>query len=98
MKIYIYKLIDPKTKEIIYIGSTFNIELRLRQHMWSCVKGKSKLSQYIRLNNIVPMIKIIYTVLPTSDHSQRIREAAITEKYYVLKYLVSGHPLMNEKF
>jgi group I intron endonuclease len=91
IKYTIYKLIDPLTNEIRYIGLTFNdLKQRLRSHCSE--KSRSHKSNWIR--KIIsqghrPIIEVVEEDISSYD------ECCEKEIYYIEKYLSGGHPLTN---
>lgn len=62
MEIYIYKLIDPLTNEVRYIGKTGNLKNRYTSHLSNAKKLKSRLANWIKFlakQNIEPIIEIV---------------------------------------
>lgn len=62
MNIYIYKLIDPISNEIRYIGKTGNLKNRFTSHLSNSKKLKSKLANWIKSlakKNLIPIMEVI---------------------------------------
>lgn len=62
MNIYIYKLIDPVSKEIRYIGKTGNMKNRFSSHISNAKKSKSHLAHWLtklRNKGLFPIMEII---------------------------------------
>lgn len=90
---YIYSLSHPDTNEIFYIGSTCkSLEERLCGHM-GAKKVNYEVYNYIRQENITPIISLIKKVNVDS------KSALLTlERKMVLKYISNGCNLMNKQF
>lgn len=59
---YIYGLKDPRTTEIKYIGSSYNPEKRLQEHIYDTKREKTKKSNWIKkllLLDLKPEIEIL---------------------------------------
>jgi hypothetical protein len=93
---YIYKLIDPITSEIRYIGQTDNIKRRYNDHMSSSLnKNSSSYNTYkscwirkILNNNLLPIIEVI-------EECDTLETSNIREKYYINKLNNDGYKLTN---
>jgi hypothetical protein len=93
---YIYKLIDPITNEIRYIGQTDNIKRRYNDHMSSSLnKNSSSYNTYkscwirkILNNNLLPIIEVI-------EECDTLEISNIREKYYINKLNNDGYKLTN---
>lgn len=62
MEIYIYKLIDPSTNEVRYVGKTGNLKNRYTSHICNAKKLKSRLANWIKSlakQNLQPVMEII---------------------------------------
>lgn len=62
MNIYIYKLVDPNTNEIRYIGKTGNLKNRFSGHLSNAKKLKSRLANWIKqlsTQNLQPIMEIV---------------------------------------
>ena len=87
-KIYIYELIDPRTKEPRYIGKTVNIKTRLQSHLKSkyvCYKN-SWIKNLIK-QNLKPVLNIIDEVNES--------EWQFWERHYISLYKSWGFNLTN---
>lgn len=91
----IYKLIDPETLEVKYIGITSReLWQRLVSHIVITTHefhNKDKKSIWIRnllIMGKIPIIKLIKEVDNNKSH---------LEYYYIRKYLNKGHKLLNIK-
>jgi hypothetical protein len=93
---YIYKLIDPTTNEIRYIGQTDNIKRRYNDHVSSSLNKNSSSynthkSCWIRKivnNNLVPIIEIV-------EECDNLEQSNIRERYYIEKLTIEGYKLTN---
>ena len=90
-KYTIYKLIDPITNDIRYIGLTFNtLKQRLKSHL-SDPGGthKGNWIRKIKRNNLRPIIDAIEDNIPT------LEMASEKEIFYIKKFTDEGHRLTN---
>lgn len=91
IKYTIYKLIDPTTNEIRYIGFTFNtLKQRLRSHCSE--KSKSHKSNWIQkliADDTKPIIESIEENILTYE------ECCEKEIFYIERYKSEGHRLTN---
>lgn len=91
IKYTIYKLIDPITNEIRYIGLTFNeLKQRLKSHCSEKSKShKSNWVQSLRNKGLKPIIESI------EDNILSYDEVCDKEIFYINKYKLEGHKLTN---
>ena len=91
VKYTIYKLIDPITNEIRYIGLTFNdLNQRLKSHCSEKSKShKSNWVQSLRKQGLKPIIESI------EDNILSYEEVCDREIFYIDKYKLEGHRLTN---
>ena len=91
IKYTIYKLIDPITNEIRYIGLTFNeLKQRLKSHCSEKSKShKSNWIQSLRNKGLRPIIESIEDDILSYD------EVCDKEIFYINKYKLEGHKLTN---
>jgi len=91
IKYTIYKLIDPISGEIRYIGLTFNtLKQRLKSHCSEKSKShKSNWVQSLRSKGLKPIIEVIESDISSYD------EVCDREIYYIDKYQLEGHKLTN---
>jgi hypothetical protein len=91
IKYTIYKLIDPISNEIRYVGLTFNdLKQRLKSHCYE--KSKSHKSNWInqlKSKGLKPLIESIESDISSYDH------VCEREIYWIDKYKSEGHPLTN---
>jgi group I intron endonuclease len=87
----IYKLIDPITNEIRYIGLTFNnLKQRLKSHCSEKSKShKSNWIQSLKKQGLKPVIESI------EDNILSYVEVCEREIFYINKYKSEGHRLTN---
>jgi len=93
---YIYKLIDPTTNEIRYVGQTNNIKRRYKNHISSSLNENSDSyntykARWIRKllkNNIKPIILIIEECLSLEESNNR-------EAFFIKKLTDDGYKLTN---
>jgi group I intron endonuclease len=91
VKYTIYKLIDPITNEIRYIGLTFNdLKQRLKSHCSEKSKShKSNWVQSLKKQGLKPVIESI------EDNILSYDEVCEREIFYINKYKSEGHRLTN---
>lgn len=93
---YIYKLIDPTTNQIRYIGQTDNIKRRYNDHISSSLNKNSSSynthkSSWVRKvvnNNLFPIIEVI-------EECNSLEQSNIRERYYIEKLTNEGYKLTN---
>lgn len=91
IKYTIYKLIDPITNEIRYVGLTFNpLRQRLKSHLSESSKShKSNWIKKLKSDGLIPIIESIEeNILSYEDVCER-------EIYWIDKLKSEGHPLTN---
>ena len=89
---YIYTLSDPDTKEVRYIGQTFQPKVRLAQHCGSQLSGKSRRAEWIRglvSEGKKPVMSIIEEVEGDYEYSMAYEER------WILHYRSIGADLTN---
>jgi group I intron endonuclease len=91
IKYTIYKLIDPISNEIRYIGLTFNdLNQRLKSHCSEKSKShKSNWIQQLKSKGLKPIIESI------EDNILSYDAVCYREIYWIEKYKSEGHPLTN---
>jgi group I intron endonuclease len=91
IKYTIYKLIDPISNEIRYIGLTFNdLKQRLKSHYSENSKShKSNWVKSLKLNGLKPIIESI------EENILSYNEVCEREIYWIDKFKSEGHPLTN---
>lgn len=93
---YIYKLIDPITNEIRYIGQTDNIKRRYNDHISSSFNEnsdcyntyKARWIRKLKSKDLSPFIEII-------EECDNLELSNIREKYYIEKLTNEGYKLTN---
>jgi hypothetical protein len=93
---YIYKLIDPTTNQIRYIGQTDNIKRRYNDHISSSLNKNSSSynthkSSWVRKvvnNNLFPIIEVV-------EECNSLEQSNIRERYYIEKLTNEGYKLTN---
>jgi len=93
---YIYKLIDPETNDIRYIGQTDNIKRRYNDHVSSSFNEnsdcyntyKARWIRKLKSKDLLPLIEII-------EECVDFIESNIREKYYIEKLTNEGYKLTN---
>lgn len=93
---YIYKLIDPITKEIRYIGQTDNLKRRFNDHLSSSTNINSASynthkSCWIRKlinNGYEPIMEIV-------DSCETLEQSNLLEKMYIEDFVEQGYRLTN---
>ena len=87
----IYLLVDPKTKEQVYVGITNNIKRRLAGHV-RCAHVPHLFEAALWYNRIADMGHVDHKILESGLTKQ---EAMEREKYWIAKKWYEGHALMN---
>ena len=93
---YIYKLVDPTTNQIRYIGQTDNIKRRYNDHISSSLNKNSSSynthkSSWVRKvvnNNLFPIIEVV-------EECDSLEQSNIRERYYIEKLTNEGYKLTN---
>jgi hypothetical protein len=93
---YIYKLIDPETNDIRYIGQTDNIKRRYNDHISSSFNEnsdcyntyKARWIRKLKSKDLLPLIEIVEECI---DFIQ----SNIRENYYIEKLTNEGYKLTN---
>ena len=92
MKVYIYALKDPLTKEIRYVGKTVNMKNRLRNHIYKAKKGKTHRDNWIKKllsQNLLPE-KVLIVVCCEFNWAEK-------ERYWISQYdNLTNHALGGE--
>lgn len=78
--VYIYELLDPRTRETRYIGKTINLKQRYRQHNSEARSGKQTYKnnwiKSLHKLNLKPIMRIIVITTPEYINEAEIREIA----------------------
>lgn len=91
MKGYVYKIILKNKEDILYIGSTIDINRRFNQHKRNSIKGgNNKLYNYLHSNNLTEDIELL--VLEEIIFDDRI-DLFKKENEYIKKF----KPSYNDK-
>lgn len=93
---YIYKLIDPETNDIKYIGQTNNIKRRYNDHISSSFNEnsdsyntyKARWIRKLKSKDLLPLIEIV-------EECVDLIQSNIREKYYIEKLSIEGYKLTN---
>lgn len=88
---YIYVMVDPISREIVYIGQTDDVERRLEQHR-SARYGQVLTAMWLDhlgINDLEPEIMVIAIDARVIDGY---------EKMLIQQCWAAGHPLMNTQF
>lgn len=89
----IYAILDPTTKEVVYVGRSKDPVKRLHYHVHyrshSSNEDLKKWLQNLRLLDLKPLLRIIKTVSASS--------AAGEENKQIVRFLKQGHPLFNRQ-
>jgi hypothetical protein len=89
--VYIYKLVDPITEMVRYVGQTKNPDKRLKEHLW--IRGTyrdQRRTQWIDsliTQGLKPRMVILQEA--RSEDAERI------EQQWIDYYTKHGHPLLN---
>jgi len=92
--IYIYRLLDPDSLEVRYVGQTQNTERRLHEHIMGAGGNPSKRNQReIWIANLVknskrPSLELVEEC-PDKEH------ANYRESYWLIWHLLQGHKMTN---
>lgn len=100
MKVNIYGIINPITKEIVYIGQTpSNLDYYIKTKYWKLnevKRGKRNWNKLFHfLNNLLP-IKAEITLLKICDTEKPFNDPDGFEKIYIKKYKELNPNLLNE--
>lgn len=92
IKIFIYGLVDPRTRTVRYVGGSYDPERRFRDHRYD-TKGKPNRKkrwflELLRLQ-LLPDVVLLEEVLP--GENWRVREE-VWKTYFVRSNLVNGKP------
>lgn len=100
MIINIYKLINPSTNEVIYVGQTrYNLEKRLDSHYWKlneAKRGKRTMTKLFKFLDSYLPLKVKIELITTVDTDLPFRSADFLEKYYIDYYRKINPNLLNE--
>jgi thiamine biosynthesis lipoprotein ApbE len=87
----IYKLVHPKTKAPIYVGSTKRaLRDRLKEHMYDNQRKSSLIYDYLQSEKIKPEIVLVEEV-----EVQNSKELVAREVYWIDKFTSEGHKIYN---
>jgi hypothetical protein len=81
-RVWIYQIIDPETKKVIYIGRTKNLQNRVQQHDQES-SACTQLKEYIRLHNFT--VKGNIFVVPELPEGVPFYRAAEFEGVFIVK-------------
>lgn len=93
---YIYKLIDPISDDVRYIGQTNDINRRYNDHLSSSIRENS--SQYKTHKScwIRKLINLgLRPIIEIVQECQTVEESNFLEKFYIEKYTFDGCKLTN---
>lgn len=91
---FIYTLINPNNNEIFYIGCTYDMERRLKQHINDATYYSRKpLKSYFDMMNCIPLIEAVDEVLVSEWE-----DAMIVENYWIDQFRQWGFRLMNNTY
>lgn len=93
---YIYKLIDPITNEVRYIGQSDNIMRRFNEHISSsCNENSNSYNTHkscwirkIKSKGLLPIIEVV-------EECDNLKQSNIRERYYIEKLTNDGYRLTN---
>lgn len=99
----IYKLTNPKTSEVFYVGSTRNIVLRGGGH---CNKGHRNAyglapkDKYIIEQDISPLMEVIRIVEGDMSklHGGTPINVLLIEKHWIEHFFLNGMPMQNKNW
>lgn len=83
----IYRLLDPETREVVYIGQSVDVQKRFKQH---CDPGKFNSSVMCDWKFSISM-KIVMEIIEETTKEK----ADQREKYHIKLAWVDGQPLLN---
>ncbi len=88
MKFAVYALIDPRTDDVFYVGSTGSLPERRAQHM----EGTDQLSglyvQQMKLNGFVPLVAVV-------ERCRTQTQALSSEVFWIECFRARGAKLLN---
>ena len=100
MIINIYKLINPSTNEVIYVGQTrFILEKRLKMHYWKlneAKKGGRTMTKLFKFLDSYLPLQVKIELITTVDTDLPFRNADFLEEYYINYYRKINSNLLNE--
>lgn len=85
--IIIYALCDPATEEVRYVGKTWNLAIRMSQHMYESKWARNHRSHWIRNLGVKPLARIL-EVVPSDAWVE-------AERRWILHFRTSGARLTN---
>ena len=95
--VYLYRLRDPTTGEICYIGQAIDLERRRHQHSHFCLTGNLSSRtisedllewfKHLHAHNAAPVMEVIGTVSEANARS--------AERKAIADAWAEGHPLLN---
>lgn len=93
---YFYALIDPQTKEIIYVGKTNNPPRRYEQHRSNPENHSGNIPKSIWIDSLnrAGIIPIMYVL---DCREMWHPEEKTLEKNYIQQFWNEGHPLVNHQ-
>ncbi len=93
---YIYKLIDPTTLEIRYIGQTNDIDRRYNDHLSSSINENSNSYNTYKANWIRKVINNVNNpIIEVIEECVDLEQSNIRERYYIEKFYNDGCRLTN---
>lgn len=100
MIVNIYKLINPSTNEVIYVGQTrCGLEKRLDSHYWklnNAKRGKRTMTKLFKFLDSYLPLRVKIELITAVDTNLPFRSADFLEKYYIDYYRKINPNLLNE--
>ena len=100
MIVNIYKLINPSTNEVIYVGQTrCGLEKRLDSHYWKlndAKRGKRTMTKLFKFLDSYLPLRVKIELITAVDTDLPFRSADFLEKYYIDYYRKINPNLLNE--
>ena len=90
-KVIIYGLVDPRSNKLFYVGSTKNLDQRIRLYLLGGDRGSSVRSTICQLIDCGLRFKV--RIIETVDAVVRDER----EGFWIAKYRSDGEPLVNRR-
>ncbi len=100
MNINIYRLVNPSTNQVIYVGQTTKqLSVRLDNHYWKLNEanrgGRTKTKLFTFLDLYLPL-RVRIELIKVVDTNKPFANADFVETYYINKYRLENPNLLNE--